>query len=66
VEDFAERFPSDEACGQAWIELGRCFQREGQADRAGEMARKALAFPAQAEEADALLRSLKPDSQALP
>jgi len=66
MEDFAERFPSDEACGQAWIELGRCFQREGQADRAGEMARKALAFPAQAEEADALLRSLKPDSQALP
>lgn len=63
VEDFADRFPSDESCGLVWLDLGRCFLREGDPEQARETASKALASPSHAEEAKIFLRSLQADGR---
>jgi anti-sigma factor RsiW len=58
VEACASAKPKDPACGGGWLEVARCFSKKGDTDAARRVAKKALAFPSSAKEAQAFLESL--------
>jgi len=60
VETYATDHPKEKASGSGWLEVARCFSREGDTKAAREMAEKALEIPAYESEARAFLDSLPP------
>jgi len=60
VETYATDHPKEKASGSGWLEVARCFSREGDTKAAREMAEKALEIPAYESEARVFLDSLPP------
>jgi hypothetical protein len=60
IETYATDHPKEKASGSGWLEVARCFSREGDTKAARETAEKALEIPAYESEARAFLDSLPP------
>jgi len=60
IETYATDHPKEKASGSGWLEVARCFSREGDTKAARETAERALEIPAYESEARDFLDSLPP------